>query len=126
MLGYNANAIQTCGPLDVLMDQGLSQGSVHGCRLNLRVVSPVGPIHGSGGDRETQSKQLSRKYKMEYFTYIDIFYWHSSTVAAAVVNNQVDLVQVGSAGFGSVAVKGNHRSPSLRVHYDGVRLVYHA
>lgn len=58
MLGYNANAIQTCGPLDVLMDQRLSQGSIHGCCLNLRVVSPVGPVQGPE-DSEKRSQNSS-------------------------------------------------------------------
>lgn len=53
----------TCGPLDVLLDQGLPQGSVHGGRLDLGVVPPVRPVHGSGGEIERDDMKPEKKTK---------------------------------------------------------------
>lgn len=52
---------RTCGPLDVLLDQSLSQSPVHGGGLDLWMVPPVGPVHGSG--REIKKKVELKKKK---------------------------------------------------------------
>lgn len=46
------NITLTCGPLDVLVDQSLSESTVHRSRLYLRMVPPVCPVHGTKGKEE--------------------------------------------------------------------------
>lgn len=43
------NIALTRGPLDVLVDQSLSQSAIHCSCLYLRMVPPVRPVHGTKG-----------------------------------------------------------------------------
>lgn len=43
----NFNISLTRGPLDVLMDQSLSESAIHRSRLYLRMVPPVCPVHST-------------------------------------------------------------------------------
>lgn len=45
----NLNITLTRGPLDVLVDQSLSESTIHCSCLYLRMVPPVCPVHGTKG-----------------------------------------------------------------------------